>query len=389
LNILSLHNYYQQPGGEDQVFAAEASLLREKGHQVAHYTLGNDQIAHMRWLGLARTTLWNDAVYKELRTLIRQLRPQLVHVHNTFPLLSPSAYYAAKAERVPVVQTLHNYRLLCLNGLFFRDGRVCEDCRSRWVPWPGVLHACYHQSQIMSGGVAAMLTLHRILRTWTRAVDVYIALSEFAKSRFLAGGIPADKIIVKPNFLHPDPGMGMEREQFALFVGRLSTEKGIDTLLRASAQLPNIHLKIAGDGPLMRHSKRTLEVQRLEHINMLGLQPHETVMGLIKRARVLIFPSECYESFPTVIMEAFACGTPVIASRLGVASEVVQDGQTGMHFEPRDAMDLAAKMEWCSTHPKQTIEMGGQARRVFEKKYTAMENYQALIGIYEATAQHT
>lgn len=386
MDILGLHNYYQQPGGEDQVFSAETALLRSKGHKVIQYTRHNDQIAHMKRLDLARATVWNRAVYQELRILIRQVRPQVIHLHNTFPLLSPAVYYAAKSEGIPVVQTLHNYRLFCLNALFFRDGRVCEDCCSHVMPWPGIRHACYRQSPFMSGGVATMLVLHRLLRTWTNTIDVYIALTEFAKAKFLARGLPEEKILVKPNFLHPDPGMEENKEEFALFVGRLSVEKGLDTLLQAWTQVRDIPLKIVGDGPLMSKIVQSLEMNRLDHVHVLGRRSHKDVIELVKRARCLVFPSECYENFPTVIMEAFACGTPVIASRLGVAGEVIQDGQTGVHFSAADAMDLATKVEWIWTHPQRATEMGQRARREYEQKYTAIQNYRALLDIYETVA---
>lgn len=389
MRILCLHNYYQQPGGEDQVFAAESALLTEKGHHVVRYIKENNQIASMGRFSLTQVTLWNSAVYRELRALIRQERPQVVHLHNTFPLISPSAYYAAKAAGLPVVQTLHNYRLLCPNALFFRDGHVCEECRSRVVPWPSVLHACYRASWVTSSGVAVMITLHRLLRTWTRNVDTYIALTNFARRKFIAGGIPADKVVVKPNFLHPDPGAEEEKGKFALFVGRLSVEKGIGTLLRAWTQVRNVPLRIVGDGPLMNQTQHFCREHRLDNVHILGRQSHEGVLELIKQARLLIFPSECYESFPTVIIESFACGTPVVASRVGAASEIVEDGRTGIHFTAGSSTDLAAKVEWSWNHLETVEEMGQRARQEFEQRYTAVQNYHALMRIYRSAMGHS
>ncbi len=246
--MLLLHNRYQQPGGEDQVFAAEGNLLEAHGHQVLRYTRHNDQVTDQNPLALAGATVWNQAVYRELRTLIRRERPQVAHFHNTLPMISPAAYYAARAEGVPVVQTLHNYRLLCPNALFYRDGQVCEDCLGKAVPWPGVVHACYRESRASSGAVATMLTAHRAIGTWKKAVDMYVALTEFARQKFVQGGLPAEKIVVKPNFIEPDPGSGEGRGHYALFVGRLSQEKGVDTLLAAWEQLgEKVPLKIVGD----------------------------------------------------------------------------------------------------------------------------------------------
>lgn len=382
MDILSLHNYYQQPGGEDQVFAAEASLLREYGHHVVYYTKHNDQIAGMKGLDLARSALWNSAVYRELRSLIRQTRPHVMHLHNTFPLISPAAYYAARAEGIPVVQTLHNYRLLCLNALLFRDGCVCEDCVGRLGPWPGVLHACYRGSRMASVGVVAMLVFHRLLGTWRNAIGTYIALAKAARLKFIEGGLPANKIVVKPNFLHPAPELAEEKGEFGLVVARLSAEKGLDALLQAWTCVPRIPLRIVGDGPLMHQVNGFVREHQLDQVQLLGRRPRAEVFELMKRARFLIFPSKCYESFPIVIVESFACGTPVIASRLGAASEIVKDGRTGVFFSPGDVGDLAAKVEQMWKNPQIAAQMGRQARREFELKYTGARNYELLMGIY-------
>lgn len=305
----------------------------------------------------------------------------LVHVQNFFPLISPSVYYAAKAEKVPVVQTLHNYRLLCPNGLFFRDGHVCEDCLGKPVPWPGVLHACYRESRTATTAATVMLTTHRIMRTWTEMVDVYIALTEFARQKFVQGGIPAEKIVVKPNFVHSDLGCGEGRGGYALFVGRLSTEKGVDTLLAAwkllAGQLP---LKIVGDGPLS--SQVTEAVKKLDCVEWLGRRPVQEVYALMGNAMLLIFPSKWYETFGRVAIEAFAKGTPVIAANIGAITELIEHGRTGFLFCPGDSEDLAAKVKWALAHPRELTQMRREARSEFESKYTAKENYRRLMEIY-------
>ena len=382
MRVLLIHNKYQQAGGEDEVFAAEARLLEERGHQVLRYTVHNDQVVDMDSKSLLMATVWNRSSYRELRDLVRKEQPDIAHFHNTFPLISPAGYYAVKAEGRPVVQSLHNYRLLCPNALFFRDGHTCEDCMSRTPPWPGVLHACYRESHSASGAVAAMLTAHRLLRTWTRMVDVYITLTEFARNKFIQGGLPAERIVVKPNFFHPDPEPEVRWENYALFVGRLSVEKGVDTLLTAWELLEDrMPLKIVGDGPL---SDVVAQAARgLESVEWLRRQPREQVLRLMKRARVLIFPSICYENFPLVAAEAFAVGLPIIASNLGSLASLVNPGHTGLLFRPGDPEDLADKVGWALDHPHELASMRREARSEFETEYTAERNYERLLRIYE------
>jgi glycosyltransferase involved in cell wall biosynthesis len=384
--IVLVHNHYQQSGGEDQVFAAETALLEAYGHRVLRYTVHNDQAANLNSLTLASSTVWNGEVYRELRALIRKEQPQVVHFHNTFPLISPAAPHAAKAEGVPVVQTLHNYRLLCPNALFFRNGGVCEDCLGKSIPWPGVAHACYRESRAASGVVAGMLTVHRALDTWRRSVDAFIVLTGFARQKFIQGGLWPEKVIVKPNFVHPDPGSGSGQGGYGLFIGRLSPEKGVNTLLAAWEKRGhhNIPLKIVGDGPLAgRVAKAT---QNLKNVVLLGRQTKDQVLALMKNARVLLFPSRCYEGLPMAIVEAYAVGLPVIASDLGGMSSLVEHGRTGLHFRPGDSEDLAEQVKWVLSNPAKLARMRWEARAEFEATYTAEENYQRLMQIYELAA---
>ncbi len=381
MKILAIHNSYQQPGGEDQVFLAEASLLERYGHQVVRYSKHNDRAAGMNRLALAGTALWNNSTYRDLRVLIRRERPDVAHFHNTFPLVSPAGYYAAKAEGVPVVQTLHNYRLLCPNALFFRDGGVCEDCMGKAITWPGVVHKCYRGSRAASGLVTAMLATHRALRTWTDMVDVYIALTEFARRKFIEGGLPEERMTVKPNFVDPDPGPGTSDDGHALFVGRLSPEKGVDTLLAAWERLRGrVPLKIVGDGPLK--GQVVAAADRHPWVVYLGHKRAEEVHELMKEASVLIFPSGWYETFGRVAAEAFATATPVIAADIGAIAELVEHGRVGLRFRPGDSEDLAAQVDWFLFHPEVHARMRRQARAEFEARYTAERNYRMLVAIY-------
>ena len=383
IRVLLIHNYYQQPGGEDAVFAAEAELLRQQGHAVGEYTKTNWSIEGMSRAAVAARTIWSRQTRQRLLKLLREVRYDVAHFHNIFPLISPSAYSACREAGVPVVQTLHNYRLLCPAATFFRAGRACEECLRKTSPWPGVFHACYHDSYAQSAVVATMLTVHRWLKTWQEQADVYIALTEFSRRKFVEGGLPAEKIVVKPNFLYPDPGTCDGERRYALFVGRFSPEKGVRTLLRAWQGLTGIPLKIVGDGPLRDEVQAVAQAAKLPGVEVLGRQAHQKVLALMQGARCLVFPSEWYETFGLVAIEAFACGVPVIAARLGVMAESVEEGRTGMLFRPGDPQDLAAKVCWAMDHPDAMARMGENARRVYEEKYTSEKNYTMLMDIYQ------
>ena len=384
MKILAVHNRYQRPGGEDQVFADETALLEAENHSVVRCEVHNDRVERMNRVTLARDTVWNASAYRELGVLIRRERPDVAHFHNTLPLVSPAGYYAARAEGVPVIQTLHNYRLLCPVALFFRDGRVCEDCMGKAVPWPGVAHACYRGSRAASGAVATMLTLHRAIRTYAQVVDVYVALTEFARNKFIEGGLPAEKIVVKPNFVAPDPGRGPGGGGYVLFVGRLAPEKGTGTMLAAWDRLgTGVPLKIVGDGPLRDRVARAAAWR--SNVEWLGHRPVSEVHTLMKGAELLVFPSEWYETFGRVAAEAFAAGTPVVAADIGAVAELVEHGRTGLLFRPGDPKDLAAQVGWALSHPAELRSMREEARAEFEAKYTAERNYLALMEIY-ATA---
>ncbi|WP_298820231.1 glycosyltransferase family 4 protein [uncultured Chloroflexus sp.] len=375
-----LHTYYQSPGGEDLVVATETSLLQRKGHQVASLTFHNRRLDSMAVWRQTTVTLWNAQAYHEVRKLAFEVKPDIIHIHNTFPLASPAAVHAARAAQVPVVMTLHNYRLLCPVSLFFRDGRVWEACLGKAVPWPGVLHGCW-RGRLPSAVVAAMLSLHRCLRTWDK-VSIYIALTEFARRKFIAGGLPADKIVVKPNVVDPDPGVGMNAGGYALFVGRLSPEKGVDTLLAAWQRLQGkIPLKIVGDGPLAEKVRQA--AQQLAGVEWLGYQNISSVYALMKNASFLVFPSKVYEGFPRVIVEAFACGLPILSTCLGSQGSLIDHGRTGLLFRPKDPDDLTAKVEWLLAHPVELTRMQQAARREYEERYAVEVNYQQLVAIYE------
>lgn len=381
MRILLCHNFYQEPGGEDQVFADEGWLLESHGHEVIRYTRHNDDIDRMgRWES-ARKTIWNRQTRTELQTLIRERRPDVMHCHNTFPLISPSAYAAAKSEGVPVVQTLHNYRLLCPSALFLRDGHACEDCLGKLVAWPGVLHGCYRNNRPATAAIATMLAVHRVRGTWSQGVQRFIALSEFSRRKFVQGGLPAARIATKANFMRTDPQPGEGRGGFALFVGRLAIEKGIDTLLAAWRNLPQaLPLKIVGDGPLAEQVRSAAAAD--PRISYLGRQSSSEVLSLLGDAACLVLPSVCYENCPKTLIEAYASATPVIASRLGAIEEMIDHGRTGLLFESGNPADLVVQVQRLHAADETRRAMRRAAREAYELRYTCESNYAALMEIY-------
>ena len=356
MRILLVHNQYQQLGGEDTIFDTEADLLESYGHQVIRYTTHNDRIKEINPLTLAATTVWNHPVYNEIRTLIQREKPQVAHFHNTFPLISPAAYYAASQEGVPVVQTLHNFRLLCANGLFFRDGHVCESCLTNKNPLPGIIHGCYRESRTASAATAMMVKFHDLIGTWLKKVDVFIAYSNFAHQKFIEGGLPAKKIAFKTNFIYPAPEPGTGTGKYALFVGRLAPEKGTQTLLSAWEHLgKSIPLKILGDGPLAPQVAAAAE--RLPGVEWLGRRPISEVYELMGEAAFLIISSEWYETFGRVGIEALAKGTPLVVANIGALAELVVPQQNGLTYKPGDTEDLVSQVEWLLNHPQELQQM--------------------------------
>ncbi len=382
LRVVIVHNFYQQPGGEDQVFRAEQTMLQEAGVEVIEHIAHNDELAQMGPLKLAQVTLWNSEAYRQVRSLVAKYKPHVVHVHNTFPLLSPAIYHAIKAEGVPIVQTLHNYRLLCLNATLQREGQECVLCVGKSIPWPGILHSCY-RNRAASSVLASMLVLHRLLRTWTNKIDRFIVLTDYERSVFIKGGLNPHKIRLKPNFVHPDPGAGDGQGGYALFVGRLSPEKGVDVLLEAWKDL-NIPLKIAGDGPLGPMVAQV--VQSMPQVEWLGRRPRQEIFELMQKAAFLVFPSVTYEGFPMTLAEAFATGLPVVGSNYGSMPQVIKDNQNGILFEVRNPADLAQKAQWLASQPHKLADMRQQARQEFETRYSAKQNLQMLLDIYREAA---
>lgn len=384
------------------MFGNEAALLRNRGIEVITYTQHNDDLLTDNGiLSKALNAVWSKKNYDDLRRLIEKEKPDIAHLHNIWYLISPSAYYACKDSGVPVVQTLHNFRMFCANGLLLRAGRVCEDCIGK-LPWRGAAYGCFRNSRLYSLPVAIAQGVHKFRSTLTQNIDAFIALTEFGKKKFVECGLPAEKIFVKSNFLSEPPTAGPATSGYAVYTGRFSEEKGLGVLMDALRILSSsdssifssshpLNFKIVGDGPLKDKiigRLETLKTRKSEAANkvkieFLGKKSHAECMDILSKAGFLVLPSVCYENFPLSIIEAFACGKPVIASRLGALPEIVQDKKTGLLFEPGNPADLAEKIRWMIENDDVRTEMGRIARAEFERKYTAERNFEMLMKIYE------
>ncbi len=374
--VLLLHNRYQHRGGEDSVVESEAALLRERGHAVEQLSWDNDEVGRLPQVTVAARTIWSGDSAARVREAISRFRPDVVHVHNSFPLASPAVYWTAHRAGLPVVKTLHNFRLMCPQAMLLRDGRICEDCVGR-VPWPGVRHACYRGSHAASAVTAAMLVTHRMLGTWRDRVTRYIALNEFCRRKFVEGGLPADRIVIKPNFVAADPPQADAARDGLLFVGRLSTEKGLSTLAQAARLMPEVRIRVIGTGP------DEAMLDGVANIERLGRQSGAEVMTWMARSAALLLPSVWYENFPRTLVEAFAQGLPVVASRIGALGELVDHGRTGLLFDVGDPQDLARRSREALADPVRLRAMGDEARRVYESGYTPDTNYSILRQIYD------
>lgn len=385
MKILICHNRYRVPGGEDHVADEEARLLSERGHSVARWGVSNEVIAEggvRNKFRLALGTVWSSGSYRRMRSELRRVRPDVAHFHNTFPLLSPAVYYACRTEGVPVVQSLQNYRLVCPAATFFRAGHICEECTGVGGPWRGVVHGCYRGSRAQTAVVASMLTAHRAIGTYRSLVDVYVATTEAARERFIAGGLPANRIVVKPNFVHAEDGDSAHDGNFALYVGRLVPEKGIRTLLRAWPEVGSeIPLRIVGNGPLEREVGAFAATA--PNVVFAGHLPRQEVARLIRAATLLVFPSEWYEGLSLVLLEALAAGTPIVASDLPSFDDLVRAGENGWRFRTGDPLILARTVTDAWRSKDELARSGRASRQLYLTRFAPDANYSQLVAIYE------
>jgi len=371
------------------VFRNEVELLKKNGIDVITYEKHNDEIKdYGLWdkVHLVFQNIWSRKAYQDIKNLIKKEKPDIAHFHNIWYLISPSAYSACADAGVPVVQTLHNFRFFCINGLLLRNSKICEECVGM-APWKGIQYGCYRDSKLYSIPLAVTDAVHQALKTLQKKVNCFIALTEFAKKKFVKCGLPAEKIEIKPNFLPDPPYFNYTHNGYGIYLGRITGEKGLNIVINAKNLLQlrftkGIPIKIVGDGSLRNNLENVVSTGKINSIEFTGRRSFAECMKLLQNAKFLVLPSLCYEGFPMAIREAFACGKPVIASRLGGMAEIVEDGKTGLLFEAGNPEDLAEKLQWMTEHEKACIAMGKNARKEFEEKYTAERNFQILTGIY-------
>ncbi|MBF0454242.1 MAG: glycosyltransferase family 4 protein [Magnetococcales bacterium] len=394
MKILLVHNYYGSaaPSGENSVYEAEVALLRQHGHQVIEWTRHSDDLRNRGLFGLLKggvITPWNQAVRQEIRQLIEQERPEIMHVHNTFPLISPAIFHAASGSQTATVLTLHNYRIFCASGILMRDGKPCHLCLEQQSPWMGLYHGCYRNSRLATLPMAVSIAVHRRMDTWNRQLDHLITLTHFQADIMAKAGVKRELIRVKPHFLvkPPQPVPWSLRTGHVVFVGRLSQEKGVHLLLRSweiwGKSAPE--LVLIGDGPdRTALENQVKKVGLTDKITFLGQLPHAEAQKRVGQARLLILPSLCYEGFPMVLCEAFALGVPVAASNHGAMTSLIEDGKIGALFKPDCALELESRVRALWRSQKKLATMGKNARTEFEDHYAEKSNYSFLMAIYRS-----
>lgn len=383
MKILFIHNRYQFQGGEDTALDAQIELLSERGHEVKVVRFDNKKISKNGFpLADGFNAVYNVSSGKHIKDEIDLFKPDVIHIHNIFFLASPSVLYAAHKSRVPVIFTLHNYRLICCNALLLRNHTVCELCTKKTLPLSGIKYKCYRSSHVQSALVTGITSLHKMVGTWKSKVDTYISLTEFGKAKLLDSSLrlPAEQLVVLANFVADPDVDNLPRQKFFLYVGRISPEKGLPVLLDCFASMPDQALVIVGDGP----DKTDLENQYkgFPNIRFYGQQSKADVFKLMHQAQAFIFPSIWYEGLPFTIIEAFSVGTPVIASRLGAMAEIVEDGFNGFHFEPGNVQDLARVVTRFADSGEEKQKIYEQAKHTYKEKYHPDVYYKSIMSIY-------
>lgn len=414
MNILQIHNYYRQSGGEDTVVNQEKDLLELHGHAVTLYSLDNNDFGDdvFSKIKVAFLSIWNPISYMEIGRIIDEKKPNIVHVHNTWPLISPSVFWICRIKKVPVIQTIHNYRLMCLNGCLYRQdettrkGKICNICVDKKFKWAGVRLSCYRGSKIQSLVLACSLYIHHKVGTWTKTIDQYIALTQFMATKLIQSGVPADKISVKANYVahmrKTENSLQTESEMlhqsnnpYFLYVGRISDEKGVEYLLdswnacRSDWLLQDAayDLVIIGGGDIQEKLENHVSMysealDRGGSIFFLGKQDRKKVLRYMQNALFVVLPSKWFEGFPMTLLEAFNCNAPIIAPDHGAFSEIVEHEKNGYLYDPRETTALSRMLKQAASDKKQYSCMKNYIFNEVLPRYSLSVSYQQLINVY-------
>src|SRR5438105_3104408 len=387
MKILFVHDFYQQFGGEDSAAISERKLLEDNGHELLCYTRHNEEIKSYSFWDKVRfldRTVYSFQTEHAIQTAVEKFRPTVAFVHNVYPLISPSLYHTLHRLRVPIAQVVHDFRPYCANGWYYVDGQICERCKfGNYLH--AISHRCYKDSYLLSALYSGTLFMNR-LAGMTDKIDAFICLTGFYKQKMLEVGIPEDKIHIRPNFIDPAefvPEFSAGNGEYVLFLGRLSSEKGLWTIVRAFEALKDVELRIAGTGPLEAELRNYVNEKNLCNIRFLGFQSGEGKWQTIKNAMFTVVASECYENFPMVILEYFRGGKPVVASNLGGLPYIVEDGKAGLLYRPGDVSDLVDKIRYLLARPAEIKRMGTYGRRLVETRYGPDESYGTLMNIFD------
>ncbi len=390
MKIFVAHNHYQQYGGEDAVSLSEIELLKKKGEEVLFYERSNQEIQSLNAFSRFNVMMsmpFSQSSYRAVKEKIRAFKPDVVHAYNTFFMITPALYQACYEENVPVVQSLYNYRLVCANALLLRNGKFCDDCLTQ-SRWKSVAHKCYRKSSVLTAFLVRMINAQWRKKTWTTRVDRYIVATEFSKNVFIRAGIEPNKITIKPHFIPEHPIMSPVSQNYALYVGRISTEKGVEMMVKAWGRVKNFTLKVMGEGPLLQTLRDYVAREKITNVELLGFQSQKDYEQLLRNAKVVVVPSINNDNFPRVMVEAYGNGVPVIGSSLGGIKEYIKDQKTGLVFKVGDQEDLVRKINWVIENQEECANMRTSARKEYEEHYTADKNYDILKRIYREAIEH-
>lgn len=391
MKILQVHNFYRTRGGECRVVEAEKRLLESHGHTVVQFVADSTSLDHMTLSQKASTFLqipYNFQIARGLHNYVSEHKPDLAHVHNVFPMLSPAVYLALKRNHIPVVQTIHNFRFLCPNGLFYVNGSVCEACQEKGY-WAAVRNRCMHGSMATSALYAAAIAWGWRSGAFGSCIDRFIVLNKFTAGKLIAAGVPEEQIRICGNFVSDFAEAPAAKQRYVLYLGRLSSEKGLSTLLAAARSVPELPLKIAGTGPLEVDLRRIVGEPGMNHVEIVGYVTGEAKRRLIAKALCTVVPSECYENFPLSGVESLALGTPVIASRIGGLPDLVEHGHTGLLFPPGDTGALAECLHRMSLRASDTCEMALNALVTARERFSPQRHLEQLLEIYSDAVRAT